>query len=65
MSIKLGVRWDDENQNERFIEAKELGLIDFIEVNYPIAKNERPEAQLIEINRDFRAKKTPDLSVHR
>ena len=42
MSIKLGVRWDDENQNERFIEAKELGLIDFIEVNYPIAKNERP-----------------------
>jgi uncharacterized protein (UPF0276 family) len=42
MGIKIGVRWDDEKQNRRFIEAKKLGLIDFIEVNYPLATNERP-----------------------
>lgn len=40
--IKFGIRWDDESQNHRLIKAKELKLIDFIEVNYPIAEMETP-----------------------
>lgn len=42
MEAKLGVRWDDESQNPRLIKAKEQNLIDFIEVNYPIAAKENP-----------------------
>jgi uncharacterized protein (UPF0276 family) len=43
MGIKIGIRWDDESQNNRFLKAKKLGLLDFIEVNYPIAPNEKPQ----------------------
>jgi uncharacterized protein (UPF0276 family) len=40
MKTKLGIRWDDEAQNNRILKAK--GMIDFIEVNYPIATYENP-----------------------
>lgn len=42
MKPKIGVRWDDEAQNQRFIEAKDLGLLQYIEVNYPVAARETP-----------------------
>lgn len=44
MSLNIGVRWDDEVQNNRFKVAQDLGLIHYIEVNYPIAKDEKPIA---------------------
>lgn len=34
--VRLGARWDDPAQNERFAEAKRRGLVDFAEVNFPI-----------------------------
>ena len=42
--IKIGVRWDDENQNDRINAAARLGLIDYIEVNYPVTPGQKPEA---------------------
>jgi uncharacterized protein (UPF0276 family) len=40
--INIGVRWDTEEQNKRFDLAFQKGLIDYIEVNYPIAAFENP-----------------------
>lgn len=31
----LGARWDEPDQNSRFLEAKRRGLIDYAEVNFP------------------------------
>lgn len=36
MSVMLGARWDEPDQNDRFAEAKLRGLIDYAEVNFPI-----------------------------
>lgn len=43
MKLKMGVRWDDKLQNERILKAKKMGLVDYIEVNYPISAYESPE----------------------
>ena len=40
--IKVGMRWDTEEQNERAQQAYNKNLLDYIEVNYPIAKYESP-----------------------
>lgn len=40
--VAVGARWDDSSQNMRFIKARQRGLIDYVEVNYPIAANENP-----------------------
>lgn len=44
--IQVGASWDTIAQDERFRQAKELNLLDYVEVNYPIALNENP----IELN---------------
>ena len=36
MPVELGARWDDLAQNDRIATARDRGLIDYIEVNYPI-----------------------------
>lgn len=41
-NIKIGMRWDTEKQNERAELAFKNNLLDYIEVNYPIAKYENP-----------------------
>lgn len=45
MSFKgsVGARWDDAAENGRFREAARLGLVDYVEVNYPISAAEAPE----------------------
>jgi uncharacterized protein len=35
--VMLGARWEDPSQDERIIKARDAGLIDFVEVNYPVA----------------------------
>ena len=40
--VLIGARWDDEMQNRRLKNAKDNGLIKFIEINYPIANQENP-----------------------
>lgn len=40
--INVGVRWDSEKQNKRFESVFQNNLIDYIEVNYPIAAFENP-----------------------
>ena len=36
MPAKLGARWDDPDQNARFADAARRGLIDYVEVNFPV-----------------------------
>lgn len=38
----IGARWDDGSQNARFLVAKSLGLIDFVEINFPVSPSESP-----------------------
>lgn len=40
----VGARWDDAAQSPRFGRAIDFGLIDFIEVNFPISRSEDPTA---------------------
>lgn len=42
LEIKIGARWDDPVQNRRVVSASERGLIDYIEVNYPIPFDAAP-----------------------
>ncbi len=42
MVLRVGVRWDDPIQNERIQKAHQQGLIDYIEVNYPIPFGSNP-----------------------
>lgn len=42
MTVKLGARWDDPVQDDRIATARDAGLIDYIEVNYPIPYNADP-----------------------
>lgn len=42
-NIQIGARWDSELQDSRFLEANELSLVDYVEVNFPISQNENPE----------------------
>jgi uncharacterized protein (UPF0276 family) len=35
--VMLGARWEDPSQDERIKKAHKAGLIDYVEVNYPIA----------------------------
>lgn len=44
MSVMLGARWDEPDQNGRFAEAKRRGLIDYAEVNFPIPFDADPGA---------------------
>lgn len=37
--IKIGARWDISSQNPRFARARDAGLLDYVEVNYPVADN--------------------------
>lgn len=37
MPVMLGARWDYAVQDQRILAARQRGLIDYIEVNYPIA----------------------------
>ena len=37
MAVKLGARWDDPALDDRIREAHGRGLIDYMEVNYPVA----------------------------
>ena len=41
--VQLGVRWDDDSQNPRLRRARDAGLLDYVEANYPIAPQENPE----------------------
>ncbi|MGB0631622.1 MAG: DUF692 family multinuclear iron-containing protein [Alphaproteobacteria bacterium] len=36
MAASLGARWDDPGQNARFAEAARRGLVDYVEVNFPV-----------------------------
>ena len=42
MTVMLGARWDEPAQDQRFGRARDAGLIDYIEVNYPIPYNADP-----------------------
>lgn len=42
MPVMLGARWDDLAQNGRIAAARDRGLIDYIEVNYPIPFDSDP-----------------------
>lgn len=44
MPVKLGARWDDPIQNDRIARARDEGLLDYIEVNYPIPLASDPNA---------------------
>jgi uncharacterized protein len=44
MGIRIGARWDDPAQDVRIKEAHRLGLIDYMEVNYPIPFGADPNA---------------------
>lgn len=44
MPVKIGARWDDPTQDARINEAYRRGLIDYIEVNYPIPFGSNPNA---------------------
>ena len=35
--IRIGARWDLGGQNPRFAKARDAGLLDYVEVNYPVA----------------------------
>jgi hypothetical protein len=41
-ALKIGARWDDDAQNARFERAREQGLLEYVEVNYPISAHEDP-----------------------
>ena len=41
-TVRFGARWDDAAQNPRFARARDLGLLDYVEVNYPISPVENP-----------------------
>lgn len=41
-NIRLGARWDDSMQNGRFLAAKAEGLLDYVEVNFPVSPSENP-----------------------
>jgi uncharacterized protein (UPF0276 family) len=43
-AIELGARWDDRRQDARIVKAREQGLLDYIEVNFPISAAEDPFA---------------------
>ncbi len=40
---RIGARWDDISENPRFFIAKDLNLIEFVEVNFPINSADKPE----------------------
>ncbi len=40
--VRIGARWDDASQNDRFCKARALGLLEYVEVNYPISPVEDP-----------------------
>jgi uncharacterized protein (UPF0276 family) len=40
--VAVGARWDDARQDERFHAARKSGLVDFVEVNFPISPAENP-----------------------
>ena len=42
MDFKVGARWDDPIQNDRLLTAHHSGLLDYIEVNYPIPFGSNP-----------------------
>lgn len=42
-TIKIGARWDDNKQTPWFKNAKSKGLLDFVEINFPIAERDNPE----------------------
>jgi uncharacterized protein (UPF0276 family) len=44
--ILLGARWDEPSQNPRLNRAREAGLIDYIEANYPITSAEGPDLEV-------------------
>ena len=35
--VMLGARWEDPSQDVRIVKARKAGLIDYVEVNYPVA----------------------------
>jgi len=43
-AIKIGARWDDASQRDRFARARGAGLLDYAEVNYPIGATEDPSS---------------------
>lgn len=40
--VGLGARWDDQRQDERMLKARDAGLLEYIEVNFPISAAEDP-----------------------
>lgn len=62
MAVMLGARWDDPVQDDRMARARDEGLIDFIEVNYPIPYDSRPDALGIPIL--AHTSSNPTCSVH-
>lgn len=44
MTVMLGARWDEPGQNARFAEARRRGLLDYVEVNYPVPWQSDPSA---------------------
>ncbi|RSV22290.1 DUF692 family multinuclear iron-containing protein [Sphingomonas sp. ABOLH] len=41
-AVRLGARWDDASENQRFKLAKQEGLVEYVEVNFPISETENP-----------------------
>lgn len=39
----IGARWDDSSENPRFLLARRNGLLEYVEVNYPVSLAEAPE----------------------
>jgi uncharacterized protein (UPF0276 family) len=39
---RLGARWDGNAQTQNFLKAKERGLLDYMELNFPLAHSEDP-----------------------
>lgn len=62
MSVMLGARWDDPVQNDRLARARDEGLIDYIEVNYPIPYGSEPHT--LDIPVLAHTSSNPTCSVH-
>lgn len=61
-SVRIGARWDEAGQDDRVSKARERGLIDYIEVNYPTAYDADPYALGIPVL--AHTSSNPTCSVH-
>lgn len=62
MSVILGARWDEPDQNDRFAEANRRGLVDYAEVNFPIPFHADPAT--LDVPIIAHTSSNPTCSVH-